>query len=371
MARPSLLSTLAPLFLLASVPLAHAVPGAGYGYLAIDSSRSDSPPLSSSFNSNGGAVTVTNVGHTYRIHFGDITEQLAGSFVGGVAHVTALGEWGGYCNVMGWYPIGPTDPRGAGTEVMVRCFDDEGGPRETGFALTFSNSRRPGLGRLAWLWASGPGPAVGLYSYNSAGLANATRRLRRGVYFVSLNGMLPTRGTAQVTAYGPDNGYCNLGAWGVWGPTEAIEVRCFDYTGAPADHAFTLTFADGVSPLGAAPRFAYTIVSDAVSAVPRFGDRSHRLNSTGAVDSVMRSGVPRGTFDEWPGNYLLTIRGFAPTPAPTLPIAMVVAFGSNAHCRPVIQTAYLGELNAWVHCNQPGVRDADTDSPFVAQIIDR
>lgn len=248
--------------------------------------------------------------------------------------------------------------------------------------LTFSNDRSAGAGKLAWVFGHASGVADAVYAYNSTGSTNTVTRLSLGVYAVDLPGTNLQRGTAHVTALGlrsDDGGYCNLGNWQLRRPASrfVVEVRCFDAAGQLSDHDFLFSYADNVSLLGDGPtRVSYAFMSDGFAVTPRLGEATHQFNSAGRTDTPDRAGSPRG-MPNWVGVYSLTTRGLlAPPLVPSAyPVPMAVAYGSNAHCRPVVYSAYRPDspdelaLVTHVFCTQPG--GSETDSAHVSQLVGR
>jgi hypothetical protein len=317
-----------------------------------------------SYNSTGGRIETSRFENTHTVFLEHLTERTPSGFVGGVAHVSAYGK--GYCNVVEWHAVSRTDKRGVGTEINVACFDDAGAPTETGIVLTFSNNRSPGAtGTLAWLFSDRAGSPRPAYSYNSTGSTNTVSSLGTGVYAVDLPGADLSRGTAHVTAYGPDNGYCNIGNWARRLPGTILEVRCFDRRGVLKDHPFTLSFGANVSLLGTGPtRVTHGFLSDGFSWVPRLGEAEHQYNSAGHTNTVIRAGSPLGR-PSFVGSYQLFIGSLVPPGDTPYPLPIAVAYGSNAHCRPVGFSAGLEGL-IWVACTMPG--GLETDSAFVVQL---
>ncbi|MCI0687287.1 MAG: hypothetical protein L0Y54_08630, partial [Sporichthyaceae bacterium] len=92
-----------------------------------------------------------------------------------------------------------------------------------------------------YVWANQPAnpdylPATG-YDYNSAGGAVQVLRSAVGVYQVRFLGMAGSGGVAHVSAYG-NNNVCTVSSWVPSLGDEAVNVRCFTPTGAPADSRF-------------------------------------------------------------------------------------------------------------------------------------
>jgi hypothetical protein len=132
-----------------------------------------------------------------------------------------------------------------------------------------------------------------------------------------------------------------------------------------------LSYAADVSLLGAAPsRTAHAFISDGFAVVPRLGEAAHQDNSTGFANTLVRLGSPRGS--TYVGSYGLDVPVIPPPgEGAFLGLPIAVAFGSNAHCRPVgfLFNIALGRVGTWVFCTTPG--GLESDSAFVVQVVGR
>jgi hypothetical protein len=86
------------------------------------------------------------------------------------------------------------------------------------------------------------------YQYNTQLGDLAIARLGPGLYSVTAPNQGNSGGHVQVTAYGSGPERCKVGKWDVSGVDQAIEVRCFNATGIPADSQFTLSYIGGDVP---------------------------------------------------------------------------------------------------------------------------
>jgi hypothetical protein len=200
------------------------------------------PDPSYSFNSVGGAVSVTRLAKgVYRASFGGLSSLDPSNVL-----VTAY-DFNGWCNSFGWGGDGDT------VLATVNCFNYKGNPADAQFTLvyqshsgTFGDAEK-GTG---FVWAGNPGTTDytpdSAYSYNSTGGTNTVHRALTGNYEVTLPGFDLVGGTVQVTAYGPSANRCKVGGWGVHEGGTTIAVICFDKTGAAADTPYELVYSRNV-----------------------------------------------------------------------------------------------------------------------------
>jgi hypothetical protein len=203
------------------------------------------PPAASSYNSRGGAITVTPLGT------GEYEVSFAKLYDGNSDNIEVTGfQTSGYCTSAGWTPSGKT------LNAYVHCFDAGGNRANSTFTLLYQ-SRNALFGSyntgLAFVWASCPTACASYtpgsaYSYNSSGGTNTIARNVLGNYTVVIPGISKYDGAVQVTAYGSNAARCTLDGFGPEGgfSTQAT-VQCFDGTGAPADEMFDLAFSRGQS----------------------------------------------------------------------------------------------------------------------------
>lgn len=102
----------------------------------------------------------------------------------------------------------------------------------------------------AYVWADQPTASSYTpnlhYQWNSTGAANTISRVSTGRYTVYLPNLGGLNGTVLVSAYGGTSNYCKVAGWGppIMGvaTTQAVDVRCFTFSGAPADTQYTMSF---------------------------------------------------------------------------------------------------------------------------------
>jgi hypothetical protein len=210
-------------------------------------------------NSAGGAIQIIrNVVGVYQVRF------LGMAGTGGVAHASAYGS-NAVCTV------GAYGPRLADEWVYVRCFDTDGDPVDTRFVANVTN-RQPAGASFGYLWNDNPTPPVGghvppaQWSYDSAGKPIVVHRSAVGHYEVELGAFAQdspgpwANGSLRVTAYGTSSRHCQVLDPDFVPDHERAWVLCFDDTGYAVDTRFTLTYARGVTPLGAVgPRATATV----------------------------------------------------------------------------------------------------------------
>jgi hypothetical protein len=212
-----------------------AAPGKRLAYLRTyppNSPRARSLVAANSFSSVGGTVSARRAGT------GRYSVRLAGlRTTSGHVQVTATGADPVRCKAMGWASVA------ADQLVDVQCSSPLGAPRDAVFSLTYAQSTGI-LGAFPAAYASirpsAPAHSPRLANeFSSVGGGMRTRRDGIGSYQVQLDRMPLMDGNAQVTAYGPGPGYCNVQRWN---PEDGISVECFDTTGTPADLAFGVAF---------------------------------------------------------------------------------------------------------------------------------
>jgi len=211
------------------------------GYVWADqiSAASYSPSSTYSFNSAGGANTITRsaVG-AYQVHLPGLGQS------NGNVKVTAYGSGSELCKVSSWGPSGTTQL------VNVRCFTTGGAPVDTRFTMTYARNSGvigiPGT-QTGYAWANSPTSASytpsAAYSFNSSGGANTITRSSTGDYTVRMAGLAsPVGGNVQVSGYGANTTECKVGSWFSSGSDLLVSVRCFTTGGVPADAYYTVTY---------------------------------------------------------------------------------------------------------------------------------
>jgi hypothetical protein len=190
-----------------------------------------------SFNSGGGAMTISNIGlgqGQYRVDIPNL-----GATVGGHVQVMSRLDNSDRCKVHHWESVGST------LQVFVNCFNAAGGMANSLFALNYvRRSDVPGP-QAAYVWAHDPSTtlydATSAYSWNSTGAPiTISHQPGTGTYSVFLPGQDLSGGTVEVTAYGDGNQHCKVASWG----NGLVNVACFHgTTGAPAESRFTMLFS--------------------------------------------------------------------------------------------------------------------------------
>src|SRR6202008_2566056 len=121
------------------------------------------------------------------------------------------------------------------------------------------------------------------HQFNSTGATNTIVRHSTGDYTVTLGGLASSGGTVKVTAFTAAASYCRPSDGDAAGADEAVDVLCFDATGAPADVRFTLSFADHGSILANGPASGY-VWGNAAAAPSYTPNSAYQYNSTGATN---------------------------------------------------------------------------------------
>lgn len=192
-----------------------------------------------SWNSTGGSNTVTwnTVAQAY-----DVT--LPGmNFHNASVHVTANGYVGDTCRVNYW---------GAGT-VRVKCFDSDGDPTQSQFALTYSEDTLllGHAGGHTWVSSGTPSSSYSRAQSTICGPAGTLTAVSAGLDLdVSLSepGVPPSSWTSfvpMVSDYGGTENHCKVVNWSAPGTGYRARVRCLDGDGTQIDASsaqFTLTF---------------------------------------------------------------------------------------------------------------------------------
>jgi hypothetical protein len=125
---------------------------------------------------------------------------------------------------------------------------------------------------------------------NSSGASNTVMSAGGGEYVALLPNLGSTGGTVHVTAVGSWTQHCKVERWGpaLSDPTtQAVAVRCFNNYGALSPSQFTLSYTKPVIPDGPMA-FLWANQPSAASYAPAL---AYQFNSTGAVNTVSRSGV--------------------------------------------------------------------------------
>jgi hypothetical protein len=156
-----------------------------------------------------------------------------------------------YCTTAGWSLDAPKN-----VDAFVNCYDVNGNPADSYYTFLYQSRAEPfGSAKkgIAYLWADQPSEASYTpnqgYQYNSTGATNTMLRNGTGSYTATIPGLTKKGGNVQVTAYGSGPARCKASGWDSGQSGTAVNVLCFDATGAAADEMFTLAYAIG-EPLG-------------------------------------------------------------------------------------------------------------------------
>ncbi len=255
----------------------------GYVWANQPGTASYTPSTTYQRNSTGALNTITHLGVG---HYQVVFENL-GIYYGGAVNVTAYGPGSETCKVQSW------GPSLADQNVYVRCFTAGGAAVDTQFTASFT--RPIASSRFGYVWANQPGSASytpsTTYQYNSTGATNTITRSGVGTYQVTLPGLGAAGGTIKATAYGSGSEACHVSSWGWAAANALVNVRCQDVTGAPVDTAYTLTFhgTNGLlGPITGGRAYVWANNQSSASYTPSL---SYQHNSTGATNTITRSGV--------------------------------------------------------------------------------
>jgi hypothetical protein len=261
-----------------------AQPVWGYVWADQPTAASYTPSTAYQRNQTGALNTIRRLGVGY---YQVIFENL-GVYYGGTVDVTAYGAGPEECKVQNW------GPSLADMNVYVRCFDAAGAAVDTRFTASFT---RPIVSsRFGYVWANSPGSASytpsTTYQYNSTFATNTITRSGVGTYQVTFPGLGGAGGTVKATAYGSGSDACHVASWGWSGANALVNVRCKDTNGTPVDAYYTLTFHGPRGLLGTltgGPRaYVWANLQSSASYTPSL---SYQYNSTGATNTITRSGV--------------------------------------------------------------------------------
>lgn len=216
-----------------AAPFGSASKGMAFLWAGDPASASYTPSAFYNYNSTGGTNTMTRsgVGH-YEAALPGLTT------VGGHVQVTAYGAGAGRCKVAEW------GQDGSGTRVSVLCFDASGAFSDQRFTLLYIRNVPAGYqtgaattGVYGWTdrrKTKAPYKIAKTYRYNNLthGALSADRE-GKGVSTVSYKGA-PGFSTSNmlVTAYGGDNGYCNVQSWA------PMVTQCYAQGGVAQDRRY-------------------------------------------------------------------------------------------------------------------------------------
>jgi hypothetical protein len=178
-----------------------------------------------SYDAYGGTITATRSSTgVYQMSFG------GSNLAGGIVDVTAYGS-SARCSVVGW----------GATSVDVTCTNGAGTPVDTRYVVRVTQPDVPSAASIV-AFAHADDPTTASYTPKSAttysayaGPVTATRSAT-GTYTMTFGGADFFDGNVQVTAASSGR-TCNVAQWN----GGAIDVACFDATGAPADSRYVVS----------------------------------------------------------------------------------------------------------------------------------
>jgi len=225
------------------------------------SSSSYTPSSTYSWNSTGGAITIS---HT--LGSGVYTVALGGQNLGGgTVEVTAYGGSNSYCKVGSW----------GGTSVTVVCFDGSTGlaadsqfdmifETQSPSPLNYRSNSPNNIWSFSYAWAYSPTAASytltgsyqvgkvscctdgGGYPFGPTQAPGTITRSAVGTYNVKFPG-LATLATSpsnvKVTGYGYGSDTCKVTGWYQSGNDAFANVACFNASGARVDAYYTITYS--------------------------------------------------------------------------------------------------------------------------------
>ncbi len=280
-------------------------------------------------SSNPVTVNQTALG-SYTVRFPTI------GAAGGIAHVTAVGTAGNWCQLEGWAPAG------ADEDVMVGCYAPGGSPVNSQFTVVYTSSSgelTAGQGGYGYLYAAASG-AINT-QYDSSGQTPTVTKSGVGQWSAWLPGLgLSTpAGNLQATAVDAKQGArCKITGWTPSASGQTVEVGCFDAQNDPYDTAWTLSYAYQRALHGPSfpPKsFGYLWYDGSVPAQTNY-------NSTGATNGLSGSGP----------DYVATLPNVANTPDD----AQATAFGADpGYCDLTMPWDRDGNVaQVYVNCFAPG-----------------
>lgn len=200
-----------------------------------------------SYNSRKQVNTICRIDvGSYQVHFPGLQSA------GGNVQVTAYGAVRANCKVGYWYNTSTDEV------VQVFCYSFAGARQDNLFVASYAAGVDGSAGIYDFLWADQPTAA----SYTPSTVYSEDNNTSRGPGTVTRNGVgsytvrFPVysgpvaAGSVKVTAYGYSTGVCKVASWGPSGGDEAVNVLCFDSSGASSDELFSVVFASGMNLIG-------------------------------------------------------------------------------------------------------------------------
>jgi hypothetical protein len=244
---------------------AEAAPNDAYAWGFAWVSPGSSINAAYSYNSGNGVNSYTGSNGAYTVTMPEL------GVYGGTVQVASYGGAAVRCKVASW------GPSGAAQVIQVRCHNTSGALADSPFVVFFNKGATSNQ-RGAHLYFSGNAVPAD-YSWNSAGGTNTVTRTSLGHYTANLPGLNFANAGVHVTAYGTSPSYCKIVGWG----SGSVYVRCNDTTGAPADSAFVLNYADSTPRSGMIGGHAWIDSATTASASYQTNQNEFQCFAGGAV----------------------------------------------------------------------------------------
>lgn len=306
------------------------------------------PSSALSYNSAGGAITVTPVSA------GVYTVSFAGLHSGGGSDDVLVSAYQttGYCAAGNWSNVGKT------LNATVYCYSATGLRVNAYFDLLYQERTGifgTGSKGLAFVYANSPSTASytpdSTRQYNSTGGTNTITRYATGSYVVDIPGLSYKHSDVQVTAVAANSSTparCKVQYWLSDGSNGTrVYVLCFDISGRAADELFDVAYAVeepfGVgAPVNTPGAWAWANSPGDATAYDTQAAYQYNGFATGKL-----TGQKSGT-----GGYVVNIPDY---PSYSTSTALVTADGSNnSYCNPY------GWLPIVVNCYAQGGKPIDT-----------
>ena len=202
------------------------------------------PDSSYSYNSGGGAVSIThnNTG-SYSVTFAGL-----GNGLNSDVEVTGYGSGANFCQSDGWGSSNGTD-----VSATVLCFTPAGALADNSFTLMYeSRTSADHVPSEAFLWANQPTtasytPALD-YQYVYGGATSTVTRNSTGNYTALIPGFTSNRPSLMVTAYGATPAHCGVQSLTSGVSGAEINVICTNVHGVLADTIFELSYTQNLMP---------------------------------------------------------------------------------------------------------------------------
>ena len=264
-----------------------------YAWASNPTSASYTPNSGYAYNPAGAMTITRSSAGTYQVTFSGL-----GNYMGyddiqvggqGNAQVTGYGTQG-HCKLA-------SVSYGTDVNVNVNCYDTDGLKADANYSVLFLY---PGSNPVDLGFALALDPTTASYaanklvSYSSTGRDVSITRSSTGVYVVSFAGLgsafpanaVGVGGHAQVSAYGPNNAFCQIQSWGPVSGNLNVGVQCYSSM-TPTDTEFSLLVVGRDTDFGGIG-FAYANQESSASYTPS-STWSH--NDGGGAMVATRSGV--------------------------------------------------------------------------------